>query len=181
MADDLQIDSKDDRNRRFVTLLGRHERRLNAYVLSLVPSWSDAEEIVQQTRIRLWEQFDEYEADKDFGAWARTIAYYQVLTYRKRSGRNARRLTNTALEMLAEKSERESDELAPRRVAMDECLQELDARQRALLARCYSGGESIKEVAESLGRTFGAVRQTIFRLRAVLYNCVQRKLTKEGR
>ena len=69
---------------RFVQLLSKCERRLNDYVLSLVPNWADAEEVLQETKLRLWQQYHEYDPTKDFGAWACTIAYYQVLTMRKR-------------------------------------------------------------------------------------------------
>lgn len=58
----------DDRTREFLRLLGQHERRLRGFILSLVPHWADAEDIAQEVRIRLWEQFDNYDPAKDFGA-----------------------------------------------------------------------------------------------------------------
>ncbi len=80
-----------DQHRRtaeFVQLLKQHDRRVSAYVYSLVLDWNDAEDIVQETSVRLWEQFDEYRVDEDFGAWACTIARYMVMAYRKRVQRD---------------------------------------------------------------------------------------------
>jgi len=77
----------DQRNADFVRLLKRYDRRLAAYVFSLVPDWNDAEDILQDTWVRLWEQFDEYRQGEDFGVWACTIARYLVMAYRKRMQR----------------------------------------------------------------------------------------------
>lgn len=170
--------STDRRNRRFVELLGQHEQQLNAFVLALVPHWSDADEVVQQTRIRLWEQFDQYDPRKDFAAWARSIAYYQVLTHRKQAGRRAAVLTQAALEKLAADAERVGD-LSSRQTALAECLKELSPAHRDLLAHCYSGEKTIQELAQGLGRTFNAVRQALFRLRRSLYRCVEQRLAKQ--
>jgi RNA polymerase sigma-70 factor (ECF subfamily) len=165
----------DHRTRRFVELLGKHEQSLNAFVLALVPHWSDADEIVQQTRIRVWEQFDRYDPEKDFGAWARSIAYYEVLTHRKQAGRRSALLTQTVIEKLAADAERVGDASA-RQVALANCLERLSPGQRDLLTSCYSGEKSIQELAQGLGRTFNAVRQLLFRLRKNLFRCVERQL-----
>lgn len=55
------------RTSEFLDLLGQHERRLQSFVVALVPHLADADEIVQQTRLRLWEQFDQYDRARDFG------------------------------------------------------------------------------------------------------------------
>ena len=54
--------------REFLRLLGEHERRLRGFILALVPHWADADDIAQEVRLRLWEQFDDYDPAKDFGA-----------------------------------------------------------------------------------------------------------------
>jgi RNA polymerase sigma-70 factor (ECF subfamily) len=170
-----------DRHRQFTELLGQHERQLSGYVLSLVPNWAEADEIVQQTRIRLWEQFDNYQSTGDFAAWARAIAFYQVRTYRKRAGRESQRLTTVAVDMLAEDLGSMSDHLKARHYALAECLERLAASKRELLARCYSGLESIKEIAASVGCTPGALRQKLFNLRKILHGCIDDKLRSENR
>lgn len=178
-GDSSADDIRNQRNRRFVELLGQHEQQLNAFVLALVPHWPDADEIVQQTRIRLWEQFDGYDADKDFGAWARSIAYYQVLTFRKQSGRRAAVISGLAIEKLAAEADRVGD-LSPRQAALSECLDRLPAAQRELLAQSYSGSESIQNLALRVGRSFNAIRQSLFRLRKALYHCVEQRLAGEN-
>jgi RNA polymerase sigma-70 factor (ECF subfamily) len=174
--DEIMGESAENRrNRSFVELLGQNEQQLNAFVLALVPHWSDADEIVQVTRIRLWEQFDQYDPAKDFAGWARTIAYFQVLTHRKKAGRRSAILSQTAMEKLAEEAEHIQGTSA-RHEALAECLQRLPASQREILSRCYSGDTSIQLLASDLGRSFNALRQSLFRLRKSLYQCIERRL-----
>ncbi|MCG8586694.1 MAG: sigma-70 family RNA polymerase sigma factor [Pirellulales bacterium] len=168
-------------NARFVELLGQHERQLNAYVLALVPNWSDADDIVQQTRIRLWEQFDSYDPSKDFGTWARVVAHYQVLTYRKTVSRASLQLSDQVLDKLADTKMLPSDTGTARQTYLSECVDEMPEDDRSLLARCYGREETIKGVAVELGRSFNAVRQNLFRMRQRLFDCVERKLAKEHR
>ncbi len=178
MADRVPNPNAIDRNRCFIELLGKSERQLNAFVLALVPNWPDADEIVQQTRIRLWEQFERYDPALDFHAWARSIAYYQVLTYRKQAGRRHSPLSDAVLDRLAAEAV-DVDELASRKDDLIECLKKLSPSQRSLLAECYGGDASIREVSERLGRSFTGVRQSLFRLRQLLYRCIQQRRSKE--
>ena len=57
----------------FLRLLLQHERRIRAYILALVPNWADADDLYQETTVRLWEQFADYNPEKEFGAWACTV------------------------------------------------------------------------------------------------------------
>jgi DNA-directed RNA polymerase specialized sigma24 family protein len=46
----------DESRRQFIRLMTKHERLVYGYILSLVPNWADADEILQETNIRLWEE-----------------------------------------------------------------------------------------------------------------------------
>ena len=62
----------------------KYERMVYGYILSLVPNWADADEILQETNIRLWEEFEKFQPGTNFAAWAIRVAHFQVLTWRKR-------------------------------------------------------------------------------------------------
>jgi RNA polymerase sigma-70 factor, ECF subfamily len=170
----------DQQTRDFLRLLGQHERRLRGFILSLVPNWADGEDIAQEVRIQLWEQFANYDPTKDFGAWARTIAYYQVLTYRKRQSRRRHVAMNDRLmEALAEEVASLSDELEAEQRALADCVEKLPQAKRELLMHYYSGHYTTREIAAEAGRSFDATRQTILRTRLALSDCVTEKLHKE--
>lgn len=56
----------DQRGIEFIGLLAREERRLTAYVAALVPNWADVDDLLQATKLKLWEQFGSYDPAGDF-------------------------------------------------------------------------------------------------------------------
>ena len=159
--------------------LGRHERRLRGFILSLVPNWADADDIAQEVRIRLWEQFSSYDPTKDFGAWARTIAYYQILTYREKQARHRNLVSSEFVDAIAKEIAGLSEELEAEQRALADCFEKLPEAKRDVLMRYYSGQHTTREIAAELGRSFDATRQAILRARIALSDCVEETLHKE--
>jgi RNA polymerase sigma-70 factor, ECF subfamily len=59
----------DDSNaapQRFLSLFLRSQREIFRYVAAPVPNVTEAEEIVQQTALALWEKFDAYDSAQPF-------------------------------------------------------------------------------------------------------------------
>lgn len=163
---------KNDRTDEFMRLLTKHERRLEGFVISLVPNWADSQDVIQEAKLRLWQQYHEYDATKDFGAWACTIAYYQVLTMRNRSRTRRTRLGDAFLEKVAAEATRDSELVAYRQQVFADCLQKLSDAKQLLLRRCYGGRYTIVQISAELGRKAESVRQELVRVRRTLYQCV---------
>ncbi len=161
----------------FLRRLTQCERRLESYVLALVPNWEDAEDILQETKLRLWEQYEEYDATKDFGAWACTIAYYQVLTHRHRSQAKHRALSLEFLERVSAEVARSVERNDTRTHALRGCLEKLRETKRTLLERCYSGEKAVALAAE-LGRSADSVRQELMRIRRQVHRCIDAALRR---
>ena len=164
----------------FVRLLGQHEQALTAFILALVPDWHAAHDLAQETRLRLWEQFDEYDPDKDFGAWARTIARYEVLHYRTRKGRQKVCFSDEVLDLVAEEADEAAGRVDARQGALARCLERLSEVQRNLLTHCYVSDKSLHDVATELGQSYEAVRKRVFRIRRLLHQCIDRALRVEA-
>jgi RNA polymerase sigma-70 factor (ECF subfamily) len=164
----------------FVRLMAAHGRRLYAYILSLVPNWADADEIFQETSVRLWRDFADFEPGSNFSAWATRVAYFQVLTWRKRAARSHLVFDDDILQLIAARHEMLVPFAETRHRALGDCLQELSGQSRDLLARCYAPGAQVKDVAESMGRKLPAVYKSLQRIRAALRTCVERRLKAEG-
>lgn len=171
--------TNDERTIEYLQLLGQHERRLRGYILSLVPNWADADDIAQEVRIRLWEQFDTYDRTKDFGAWARTIAHYQILTHREKLSRRPGLASTQFVEAIANEVAAISHELDAAERAMADCFAKLPESKRELLLRYYSNGQTARTIALELGRSFDATRQAILRTRLTLSDCVEAAMKKE--
>jgi RNA polymerase sigma-70 factor (ECF subfamily) len=178
----MSIESSENSRRtaEFVRLLKQSDRRISGYIFSLVPHWADAEDLIQETSVRLWEQFHAYQPGTDFAAWACTVAHYMVLAYRKRAQRNRLQFSSEIFELLGDELDLSADARSGRLEALAECLNRCDPRSRHLLQLCYEHGAVIKDVAEQLGRTVQGVYMALSRLRKALHDCVEKKLRKEA-
>jgi RNA polymerase sigma-70 factor (ECF subfamily) len=52
----------------FLGLLVPNQRRIQAFILTLVPNVADAEDIYQETLSEMWNKFDSFEVGTDFVA-----------------------------------------------------------------------------------------------------------------
>jgi RNA polymerase sigma-70 factor (ECF subfamily) len=160
---------------KFIELLGSHERDLFGYIFAMTANWDDAQEIMQRLRIRLWEQFSQYDAARPFGAWARAIAYYLVLAFRKEKSRQREYFTERVLHLLDEAYASASAGFGDSREALVECLGKLSSDKQELVTEYYTpGGPAALE--RSLGKTANALRQAVHRIRRLLHECVDRRL-----
>src|SRR3954471_19828293 len=98
----------------FVFLLARHERQLGAYVMTMVPHPQDADDILQEAKVVMWRNFEKFELGTNFGAWARKVAFHQVLAYRKRKHRDRLDFSEDFLRVVADEVESSTDHLEQR-------------------------------------------------------------------
>jgi RNA polymerase sigma-70 factor (ECF subfamily) len=168
--------SATSRTDEFLRLLSEHDREVLLYILSLVPNWNDAEEIRQETHVKLWQEFDKFQSDSDFGKWARTIARYEVLTFRTRAQRRSFHVSQRSIDLVAAEVEASVDSVKPRQMALTECVNELSAFNRELVRLYYTVGRKIKEIAGELRCSPDAAYKALQRTRADLRLCVDRKI-----
>ena len=170
-----------DRTPEFVRLLMQHERRIYAYVRSLVPNRTDAEDVLQETSRVLWEKFEQYKSGTDFVAWAFQVARYEVSYYRRRQQGDRLRFSDEFVDLLADEAQGEEEHLAGTQAALSECLEKLPPRDRDLLTQRYEPGASVQGIAEQLRRPVQTIYSRLKRVRRALFACVQRTLAAEGR
>jgi RNA polymerase sigma-70 factor (ECF subfamily) len=169
-----------DRTEEFLCLLGQHDRALYAYIFALVHRRADADDLAQETRIRLWQQFDKYQPDTDFGAWARKIAYYQVLTHREKASRNRLQFGEAFYESVAAEVAARADLVASREDALLRCMEKLDSPKRTLLQEYYAEDRSLVDFAKQSGRSYESTRKTIYRSQLLLADCIESEMKRKG-
>jgi RNA polymerase sigma-70 factor, ECF subfamily len=169
------------RYREFVRLLAEHERQVAGYVHALIPLWQDAEDVLQETKLRLWEQFDSFQSGTNFAAWAFTVAGYMVRRHRKRCQRERVSFSDDLLEMLAREVPAITiPEQDARLLTLVECVKALSGASRKLLRLFCTGQKKIKDIAGELGQTPEATRVALFRIRQSLSDCVEKRFRKES-
>jgi RNA polymerase sigma-70 factor, ECF subfamily len=173
------IEINREREARFLQLFLANERRIYSYILALVPVWSDADDVLQETSAVMWRKLDEFEVGSDFLAWALSIARFEVLNHRKKQGRARVHFSDEAVTLLADgiTSRREDSDI--RLAALDACVEKLGQRERELIRLRYQPGAKVQEIADRLGRSLQAVYKSLDKIHTQLLLCVRRSLAAE--
>src|SRR5512135_2085648 len=116
---------------RFLSLFLRSEREVFRYVAALVPNVADAEDIVQQTAIALWEKFDAYDPAQPFTPWACRFALNKARQWIEQRQRWKALLDHGLAEELAQRRQELQPEFERRLRHLEACLDKLPSDQRS--------------------------------------------------
>ena len=171
------------KGRAFLSRFLKAERRIFAYILTLLPHRADAEDVLQEVSVIMWEKFDEHDPPEDFVAWGCRIAYFRVQDHRRRRRRQrvvfSERMMEQVAETMAGRPGRSGSTSGARCSAR--CLEKLGRRDRELLAERLKEGATTRSTAETVGRSVDAVYKSMAKIRKDLLDCVARTLAAEGR
>jgi RNA polymerase sigma-70 factor (ECF subfamily) len=166
----------DEPQARFVGLLTAAHDHLLGYVLSLVGRRHDAEDVLQKASLVMWQKFHTFAPESDFLAWATTICFYEARNFLRLAARSPHCFDDTLLAILAAERVEDLQRQPARFAALEDCLEELTAKDRDLLRAVYIDGEQIAALARSLERAPQTVYNRLNVLRRLLAECVSRRL-----
>lgn len=175
----MQPDTKDQRYETFVTLFARHERDLRAFVRSLLYSWDDVDEVMQNTGVVLWRKFDDFDPDTNFMSWACVVARFEVLAWRRDKARDRHVFDEDLVEMIAQEAAANEESLSAERRALEVCLRKLPDKLRRVVVAAYEPGVKLNEVADQLGKSATAFYKMLNRTRASLLDCITEQVALE--
>ena len=172
-------DNADVRSAEPVQLMMKHQRRLFAYIYTLVPSRSDAEDILQETSLTICEKFKDFEIGTNFYSWACQIAYWKVKAARKKFATSKVLFNQEVMDVIAQTRGQMEEELDSRHYALGKCLNKLNERDRRMVLTRYESGKNVASAAHACGRTVQGAYKALNRIRKVLFDCVSFELTLE--
>ena len=158
---------------RFLSLFLRSEREVFRYVAALVPNVADAEDIVQQTALALWEKFDSYDPAQPFTPWACRFALNKARQWIDRSRRWQALLAGGLAEELEQRRTELQPEFEQRLRHLEDCLGRLEPAQRSLVQAYYYERTDVESLAGRSGRTVAATYKMLQRVRQALQFCVE--------
>src|SRR5438552_5866711 len=151
-------------------LYDRYGRLVYALILRIVKDTGIAEDLVQETFLRVWNRVSGFDAQKgSIGPWLLAVARNRAIDYLRSAGgreRNAVEYEETdhpALYCDMEKDLLTSDKA--RRVKS--AVEKLSPNQRQVIELAYFEGSSQTEMAERMGQPLGTVKTWV---RAALKN-----------
>ena len=170
----------DDNYREFVKHFQKNEAAIRCFVRSLMPSWNDVDDVMQDISLVLWDKFPEFKPGSDFRRWAYVIARFKVMNHNSKKKNNKLQFDSDILDLMAEESH---DEIELRNLevkAMQDCISQLPQAKQKLILSPYQNGITIKDLAEQIGKTPTALYKVLNRIRMILFNCIQNQLKSEG-
>jgi RNA polymerase sigma-70 factor (ECF subfamily) len=172
-------DSTDQHYAQFLRLFAEHEPALRVFVRVLVPSRSDASEVMQEVAVVLWQKFAEFDAARDFRKWAFGVARYEALAFLRDKGRDRHVFDDELVNKLADEAAVSAPRHEAQREALETCLQKLPEPQRTLVLAAYAQGTRMAELAAQRGQTAMSLYKVLHRLRQTLLECVRRTVALE--
>lgn len=163
--------NKRDRKSSFLALYVRNQKSLYNFILSLCPNYIQADDILQETAIVLWDKFGELKDPNNFLAWAIQIARYKILNHRRKKTAGLW-LSEEVLELINSETRNVLDTSSKRTEALQECLLKLSIDERKLIALRYEQGVSFAEISKQVNRSINGLYNTSARIHEKLRLCI---------
>jgi len=152
----------------FVELVGRHSKRFYSIAYRLLFSKNDAEDIVQQAFLKLWERrlfWNPYKGAK-FTTWFYRVVVNLCLDH------NRKKKPMPLCENMELIDEQDGQEILldekRKQALLDRFIQELPERQQLALTLCFYEGLSNQEAADIIGIKLKALQSLIMRAKTTL-------------
>lgn len=153
--------------RSFRELVDRHSKPLVTYVTRLMRNQSEAEEVVQEVFVRVWQRASDYRSGYRASTWLHQIAHNLAVDQIRR--RRGNREVDDERE-LAPLSERPHDllENKQRTLSLQEALDALPLRQKTAMLLKYEQDFDNPEIGKVLDLSVDAVESLIARAKRQL-------------
>ncbi len=156
-------------------LYDRTSSKLYGICMRLLPTEADAQEVLQDVYLLVWQKADRYDEAK-----ASPITWLAVLTRNRAIDRLRLRKAGTAsLDDAAEIPDESPSapdmlEAQQEQQRLAECLRELDERQQAMIRAAFLDGATYSELAERESVPLGTMKSWIRRGLLRLRGCLER-------
>lgn len=148
--------------------------------LTIMGNRDDADDVMQEVCIILWQKFDEFEEGTNFKKWAYTVTFNVAKAFaRKRRRRRGFRLNDDALMKVAQVKSSGSELFELQRELLRECLDKLPENDRTFLSGCYRNSASLINYAREVRMPVETIYTKLKRLRRRLAECVTRGMGRE--
>jgi len=163
------------RNNAFNLLLQKYQQKIYWHIRRLVIDHDDADDLVQETFVKVWKNLQSFRSDSQLYTWIYRIATNESITFlNKKKNRNNVSLdeVNSELaETLASSSHFDGDKIQRK---LQEAILTLPEKQRIIFNMKYFDDMKYEEISEVLGTTVGALKASfhiaVKKIEAILIN-----------
>ena len=162
----------------FVKLLMEHRAMLHSFVYAVTRDPHATEDVLQEVSVVLWSKFSEFEPGTNFGVWARSVAYREILAARRSEMRAHRHFDDAVAQAILSAYERRSERVdaTDHRDALRKCLAGIGGDLRKVIHCRYAMRMSSRDIARKFARTAQAIDALVYRGKKLLSDCVRGRL-----
>jgi RNA polymerase sigma-70 factor (ECF subfamily) len=151
----------------FQVLVEQHSRQIFHLAYRMTGNEADAEDVVQETFLRAYRKFDDYDSRAQFSSWIHRIAAnYAIDLLRRR-----RRWRSTEIDPVEQVDPLAIETAGPERSALsseigrciERALEALTPRERVAFTMRHYEGRSIAEIGRVLGTRTNSTKNHVFR------------------
>ncbi|MDD2456127.1 MAG: sigma-70 family RNA polymerase sigma factor [Kiritimatiellae bacterium] len=162
-------------------LFVQHMPQLRAFVLSLMPDFSQVDDIIQDAFLTVTAKAADFQEGTNFKAWVFTIARFRVLKAMNAMDRAFLPLSEDVIEKLAAAIPDQASGYDRKLSLLEQCLKKLAPQARRMVEMRYYEALKPAAIAELLGVGVNGVSVLLSRSRVVLRACVEQKLQADSR
>lgn len=153
-----------------------------AFALRHTSDAHDAEEVVVETMMQIWQQAEKFEGRSAVRTWLLGIARFKALDRLRMRGRHAHEdLDETAGDWMEDGAEQAFELIARRQQVghLADCLEGLPAEQRACLHLVFQEEMTVPQIAQVQAVPEGTVKTRLFHARQKLRRCLEGHVSAE--
>lgn len=172
-------ESNEYKYKSFLKLYQSNEKHIFRFILSLLPNYSAAEDVMQDTMLVMWKKFDQYKPDTNFAAWGMQIGRYAVMQFQRKVRSGIVRFDSKALENIIKNKNILADKEDSYSEALEDCIKQLKKTSKRIISLRYVDNMKIIDIASLIGKTLNSTYQSVSRIHHSLLHCVEQKLEQE--
>jgi RNA polymerase sigma factor (sigma-70 family) len=166
----------------FSILVDRYKDLVFSLALKVVKNKEEAEEVAQDTFIKVFKSLRQFKGDSKFSTWIYKVAYNTCLDRLKKNKREQHvvsidEFNTNQIKSLDNVLDTLEDE--ERKKAIHDCIQQLPSEDAFLLTLFYFEEQSLEEIAKIVNLTANNVKVKLFRSRKRLTTIFKEQIEPE--
>ncbi len=167
----------------YALLIKRYERYTFTLALRFTKSREDAEEVAQDSFIKVYRGLSSFKQESKFSTWLYTVVYTTAMTSLRKKNNKTIALDDEAtyiqIESTASGVEHNVAENRSRSYYLNEAISQLTADDATVLTLFYHAEQSLEEIAQIMNIETNGVKIKLFRARKRLKEKLERNLKHE--
>lgn len=174
-------DAASESEAEFIRLLTGAQCSLRGYILALLGGpKKDADDVLQDANVAIWEKRAEYDRARPFTPWAVAFAFQRVRAFRRDSARSRLVFSDSLVEEMHGYFQQSLMHDPTTQDHLRGCLEKLTPAEQNLVDKRYSRNTSIESLSSTINKSAGSIANRLFRIREKLRLCIQSRIAQAG-